>query len=166
MKIQTRHPQPPKPAERTPEVNEEIVCPLTGEVVSISDVDALADMYERLDKQNKRLYAAICRVRNALADLTEGDAATRRLRGKRRQVKVTMPSVKFEQSVLKALWESHPDLAHEFMRISQVDVKLREFNKLENMTSDDPAFVYFRDTLTKACRGRDGLPSVAVEMIK
>lgn len=144
----------------------EIICPLTGEIVELSDVDGLAEMYERLDKHNKQIYAVLIKLRQSLFDLTEGDAATRRIRGRRRQVKVTMPSVKFEQSVLKALWESHPDLAHEFMRISQVDVKLREFNKLENMTSDDPAFVYFRDTLTNACRGRDGLPSVAVEEIK
>lgn len=140
-----------------------ITCPLTGEMAAPHNVDRLAAMYQRLEACNKAVYAAMCDIRRAMADMTEGDAATRRIRGKNCQVKVTMPAVKFEQSVLKALWESHPDLAHEFMKIETVGVKLREFAKLENMAGSDPAFVYFRDTLTNACRGRDGLPSVAIE---
>lgn len=137
-----------------------------GEMVAIDDVDGLCSMYERLEPLSKSLYTTLCSIRRALSDLSEGDSATRRVRGKEYIAKIELPSVKFEQSVLKALWESHSDLAHEFMRIESIGVKMREYAKLEKTASTDPQFVYFRDTLTNANRGRDGLPAVKIERVK
>ena len=151
------------PADDQPDFSE-IECPLSGELVSIKDADGLIDLYERLKAKNDAIYSAIVRCRQALADLTEGDAATRRVQGKRRRAKITMPDVSFEQAELKALWNSHPKLALEYLKISQIAVQMTPYKRLVNTSSPEPDFTYFRDALTKACKGRVGTPSVAVEL--
>lgn len=140
-----------------------VMNPLDGELISRTDVDGLCELMLKLEPLSKKLYAALCEIRRSLADLSEGDAATRRVRGKQHIAKIELPAVKFEQSVLKALWESHPELAHEFMRIDSIGVKMTEYKKLEGTASDDPAFIYFRDTMTNANQGRQGLPTVKIE---
>jgi hypothetical protein len=141
----------------------EIVCPLTGEIADVKDADGLIDLFERLKEKNDAIYAAMLRCRTALSELTEGDAATRRVRGKRRAAKIEMPKVSFEQSVLKELWNSHPELAVEYLKIESIGVQMTPYKKLVNTTGTGADFKYFRDALTAACRGRAGTPSVTVE---
>lgn len=137
--------------------------PLGGDRVSVADIDGLIDLYEEADNLDKSLYACKCEIRAALAKLTEGDAKTRRVQGKRRRAKVEMPDVKFDQSVLKALWESHPQFARDYMGIASINVRMREYKKLANTSSSDDAFTYFRNAMTRADQGATGLATVKVE---
>lgn len=141
----------------------EIECPLTGEIVEPDDVDTLIDTYERLKLKNDQIYAVMLKIRLALAAQTEGDAVTRRVVGKRRRAKVTMSDEQFDQSVLKELWNSHEELARQYMKIASLSVAMREYRKLANTSSNQPDFVFFRDAMTRANRGRTGTPTIAVE---
>lgn len=146
-----------------------ILNPFDGEVIDLNaaesmDVDALLTLYERLDRINKQAYSVMIRVREKLASMTEGDAATRRVRGVRRVAKVAMPSVSFESAALKSLWNEFPDLREQVLKIESIGVQMREYAKLVNTSSDDARFVEFRDKLTKACRGRVGTPSITIEV--
>jgi hypothetical protein len=141
----------------------EIECPLTGELVSVRDVDSLIDLYERCKIAGDRLYAVRQAAQRALHDLCEGDAKTRRVRGRRRQAKVETPSDGWDQSILKEAWNSFPALRDEVLKIDSIGVKLREFKKLVNTAGDD-AFTTFRDMVSSANRGPSGTPAVTVEV--
>lgn len=144
-------------------LSNEIMCPLTGELIARDDVDGLIDMYERLKKTGDMVYAVQIEIRNTLYSQTEGDAATRRIQGRRRAAKIELSAVSFEQSVLKELWNSHEKYAMQHMRIESLAVQMAAFKKLVNTSSSEPDFVFFRDSLTKACRGRVGTPSLKIE---
>lgn len=62
----------------------EITDPMTGEIYDVGDIDGLIDLFERRKAINDQVYSVLLRIRTALANLTEGDAVTRRVRGKRR----------------------------------------------------------------------------------
>lgn len=141
----------------------EIVCPISGEVIDLADIDSMIDAIDRLKPAADKIYAVLQSLRISLAGLTEGDAVTRRIRGKRRSAKVEMPDVSFEQSVLKELWNSHPKLAQEYMRISTLAVQMKEYKKLIDTASSEADFTFFRDAMTSACRGRVGTPAVKPE---
>jgi hypothetical protein len=153
----------PAPRQAPLASDDDIVCPLTGEVIAPDDIDGLIAMLDRVKSIGDRLYAVQMRLRNLLASKTEGDAVTRRIRGKKRLAKVTMPDVSFEQSILKELWNSHPQLAQEYMKIGTIDVRMREYKKLVDTASEEANFTFFRNALTRACRGRIGTPRVDVE---
>lgn len=153
---------PPGQAERLAQHETEIDDPLTGEVVRTDDVDGLIEMFERLDRENRRVYYTMCRIREALGKLTEGDAVTRRLKGRRKAAKVVMPDVKWEQSIVRECWQSYPSLRDEYLKIESIGVRMREYQKLVN-TSGVPEIETFRNMLTAACKGRVGLPTVTVE---
>lgn len=141
----------------------ELVNPITAEIVDETSIDDLIDCYEYLDKKDKQIYAAKCRIRQLLLDRTEGDAVSRRVAGKRRKAKVTLPDVGFEQSVLKQLWNDSPELAEQYLKIATIGVQMAAYKKLVNTSSDQADFVAFRDALTAACKGRTGLPTISVE---
>jgi hypothetical protein len=149
------------PAEYDPS---EIVNPFTGEITRIGDVDGLISLYEGLDKVNKRAYAVMQRVREAMASHAEGDAKTRRIRGEKRRAVLTFPSESFEQSGLKELWAEFEGetFCAEVLKIDSIGVKLREYKKLIN-TSGDERFNDFRDRLSQSCKGAIGLPTVKIE---
>lgn len=141
----------------------ELTNPLTGEIVDETSIDDLIACYEYIDAKDKAIYAVKQRIKSLLLARSEGEAATRRVAGKTRIVKLEMPSESFEQSTLKALWESHPALAEQYLRIEKLAVQMKEFKKLRGTASDQPDVVAFRDALTAASRGRAGLPSITVE---
>lgn len=136
--------------------------PFTGEIIADEDIDGLIEMYERLDKTNKTVYAVLCRIREKLAAKTEGDAKTRRVRGQTRACVLSFPSESFEQAMLKETWEEFPELRDEALKIDSIGVKLREYRKLQNTTGGE-RFIAFRDRLARACRGCVGLPTLKVE---
>ena len=141
----------------------EIEHPLSpGEIVALDDIDGLIDLYEQLDGIDKRIYGTKIRIRDALAKMTEGDAKTRRVKGKRRTAKITMPDDGWEQSILKEAWNSFPDYAEDVLAIASLRVKLREYKKLVN-TSGDASFTTFRDMVTSANRGPIGTPTISIE---
>lgn len=153
---------PPGQAERLAKHEEEIDDPLTGEIVRTDDIDGLIEMFERLDRENKRVYYTLCRIREAIGKLTEGDAVTRRLKGKRKAAKVVMPDVKWDSSIVRECWESYPAIRDQYLKIESIGVRMREYQKLVN-TSGVPEIETFRNMLTAACKGRVGLPTVTVE---
>lgn len=139
-----------------------IMDPLTGELIDRENVDGLIGMYESLDKANKIIYATCCRIRETLAEKTEGDAKTRRVRGHRRVCVLEFPSESFEQRLLKEAWADFPDLRDEALKIDSIGVKLREFRKIK-ATSGGERFNEFRDRISMASRGCVGLPTLKVE---
>lgn len=143
-------------------VDPETVDPLTGEIIADDDTDGLIEMYERLDKTNKTVYAVLCQIREKLAAKTEGDAKTRRVRGRTRACVLSFPSESFEQAILKETWEDFPELRDEALKIESIGVKLREYRKIQNTTGGE-RFTAFRDRLARACRGCVGLPTLKVE---
>lgn len=140
----------------------DLICPITGEVVDKDDVDALISTYERSKRINDRCYAVMLEIRLLLAAKTEGDAKTRRVRGKTRAAKVEFPSDSWDQSLLKEAFHSFPQHRDSCLKIDSVGVQLREYKKLVN-TSGTPDFNTFRDMVTKANRGQTGTPTVTVE---
>lgn len=139
-----------------------IMDPLTGEVIDRDNVDGLIGMYESLDKTNKVIYATCCRIRETLAEKTEGDAKTRRVRGHKRVCVLEFPSESFEQRSLKEIWAEFPDLRDEALKIDSIGVKMREFRKIK-ATSGGGRFNEFRDKISSASRGCVGLPTLKVE---
>ena len=96
--------------------------------------------------------------------MCEGDNVTRYLRGKNVRLKVTLPSVRYDQSILKALWESHQDIAKEYMKVSALHPISKEVKKLEKETKkDDAAFDYVKRTILGAFQGRPGQPTIKRE---
>ena len=148
---------------RLPEFgSNEMLDPSTGEIISLTDVDAMISCLERVKQVNDQAYACQVQLRNALAGLTEGDAKTRRIRGKTRIAKVEMPSDSYDQKVLKHIWESFPQLREECLKIDTVGVKAREYKKIVGTTGEGE-FEAFRDLLSKANRGPTGTPTVTIE---
>jgi hypothetical protein len=133
-----------------------------GKWADLGDVDALIDLYEKLDQFDKRVYSTKLRIREQLVQLSEGDAKTRRVRGLNRVAVLTMPDDSWDQSILREAWNSYPDLADEMLAIASLRVKMREYKKAVN-TAGTPAFATFRDMLTSANRGPTGTATVKIE---
>ena len=140
----------------------ELLDPTTGELIALSDIDGLIDAYERIDKADRACYKAKLAIREAIFGHSEGTAKTRRVRGKRRQVKLTMPSETWDQSMLREGYFAYPQFRDEFLRIVQLAPKMREYKKLVN-TSGRPELETFRNILTKAERPPSGTPTLAIE---
>lgn len=140
----------------------EIVDPTTGELVDLADADQLIDCLERIERRDSILYSAKLRVRMAIAALSEGDAKTRRVRGRRRRAKLEMPEANWNQGKLKEAYHSFPQFRDEFLSIASLRVKLREFKKAEN-ESGPPDFSMFRDMVAGAEVPSTAPPRVTIE---
>lgn len=140
-----------------------LMNPLSGEIIDPDSVDDMIDQLESIKAINRQLYAVELQLRDRLAALTEGDAKTRRIRGERRAAKIEMPGLGWEQSKLKEAFAQFPEFRDEVLKIDSIGVKLAEYKKLKNTSSDDPEFLKFRDAITAACKGPTGNPSVTVE---
>jgi hypothetical protein len=140
----------------------EIICPLTGEIVDTSDPDQLIDCFERLKEADAQIFDAKRRVQFALAALTEGDAKTRRVRGRRRRAKIEMPDNGWSQSILKEAYHAYPQFRDELLRIDSVGVKAREFKKAVNETGPDD-WSTFRNMIASAEQPATATPRVTVE---
>lgn len=144
--------------------NNEVVCPITGEIVSLNDVDAMAETFARIDAMDKEIYAVKVRIRRRFGELAMGDKKTQRVQGKRKLVKVTMPDKLWDQGVLKELYNSFPDVRDDYLKIESIRVRLMEFKKLVNTSVvDNPPLDYFRKTLLAAERPANSPPSIIVE---
>lgn len=164
-------------ADATPDINvgeltdyeqsNETMNPLTGALVDLDDIDSIILAIDGTDgtkRQLNDLKTFDRMLRERAVALTEGDAKTRRLRGKEHQAKVVMGDRYWDQSVLKEAWNSFPKFADKYLRIGSINPQLRECNKLASMTSDDPAFDTFKGMLLRAKEnGSDGLATVSIE---
>jgi hypothetical protein len=145
-----------------PEVPVELVDPTTGEILDLADADTLISSFERVSIQANVFWEAKRKIAHAIAKLTEGEAKTRRVRGKERGAKVEMPDDAWVQSILKEVWNAYPKLRDDYLRIESVGVKLREWKKLKE-TSGEPDLEQLKKMLAQANMGPTGTPRVTVE---
>lgn len=140
----------------------ELVHPETGEVIDAADVDAMASAYEAARRKENELYAFRRMLAERLAVMTTGESKTRRLRGQATRVKIEMPDDSWNNSLLKELWNSYPQLAVKYLRIERIGPQLREVKKLKN-ESGDVAFQMFKSIMLKANEGPRGTPKITIE---
>lgn len=149
-----------------PAFDNSIVCPVTGELVELTDVDGLIDVFERVKKAQVELVEPLrfaeMTIRRALGNLTQGETRTRRVAGRRRKAVVEMPGDAYDQSVLKEAFNSYPQFRDEYLRIESIAPKLREVKKLLG-TAGPPELMQFRSMVEAANRGPIGTPTVKVE---
>lgn len=152
-------------AEQQQHPAQELLDPSTGEVIDLSDVDAMAAAFERCKRIADQHYAARNMLGNALAALADGGdtkTKTRRVRGQRYRVKVEMPDDGWDQSMLREAWHSYPQHRESCLKIGTINVGLREWKKL-TAESGPPDFELFRDMVRRANRGPSGNPRITVE---
>jgi hypothetical protein len=159
------------PAAQRPTV--ELVCPVTGEVIDLDNVDAMLDAFERAKAFQTKLYAVVDTVRLRLGEIAakaHADTAagaeqpvTSRVRGERRRAKLTLPDVGFDQKILKEIVAAFPpELVAPVVQPASYKVGMREYKKISAETGPKP-FMDFKAALEAACRGRVGLPTVSIE---
>lgn len=141
-----------------------IADPLTGEQIEVSNVDAMAEAYDRMEQRRTELEGAMKAIRIAIAALSAGDAKskTRRVRGERHTVKIELPDAHWDQSALKTAWEQYPELAREYVRIERFAPKLREITKLRN-TEGSGVFPSFKALVLGAEQAPTALPRITIE---
>ena len=139
-----------------------LIDPTTGELVALDNADELIDCLERVNKHDSRIYACKQHIRMALAKLAEGEAKTRRVRGKRRRAKLEFPGSRWNQSILKEAWNSYPSLRDQALRIGTVDVRAREFAKIRN-ESGPADFEQFKGMILSAEQPSASPPTVTIE---
>ena len=130
--------------------------------VGVASQDELIDCLERVNKHDSRIYACKQHIRMALAKLAEGEAKTRRVRGKRRRAKLEFPGSSWNQSILKEAWNSYPSLRDQALRIGTVDVRAREFAKIRN-ESGPADFEQFKGMILSAEKPSTAPPTVTIE---
>lgn len=150
------------PDERFPggPVVEEIVM-FDGEVVDRDDPDALIDAFEKVREIEIAVDALKAQLRKAIAQKTTGDTKTRYLQGKRRKAKIVFPDDQWDQGKLREAYHTYPQYRDDYLRIQSLGVKLIEFRKLER-TTGEPSLNLFRNMITNANRGPQGLPTVSI----
>ena len=141
---------------------DEIQSPLDGELVDVTDIDALISLYERVDQFDKQCFRCKQLIREALGNLTEGDAKTRRVQGEQRKAKLEFPSDNWDQSILREAFQSYPQYRDEFLRIEKLAPRLRDVRKLINTTGSD-ALNTFRDMVVGARRPSTAPPTLKIE---
>lgn len=141
----------------------ELIDPTTGEILDTSDADQLIEAYMRIEDRDREIFAAKCEIRRAIGALTTGDAKTRRVRGRRFRCKVTMPDERLDQSKLKEAWNSYPQFAPDVLRIAAIELRKREWAKVEN-ESGPPDFMTFKSIVESAIQPPTGLPRIEVEL--
>jgi len=142
----------------------DLICPITGEVINLADVDAMIDCLERVQERDRELYNAKLQLRQALAVLAIGHAKTRRVRGQRRRCKVEMPDDHYNQTKLREAYHAFPAIRDEFLRISELSVRLREWKKAL-AESGPPEFETFKKMVLAANEGPQGLPRVTIDIL-
>lgn len=153
-------PQPPSQSDGLEEA--EIVDPFGGEVVSVTDIDGLIDLYEKMKRISDQAYAVLQLVRRAAGNLAKGNTKTRRLQGDRRKAVIEMPGDSWDQSKLREAWHSYPHLREQCLRIDSIGVRLTEYKKLVN-TTGTPDVETFKSMVKDANRGPTGLPTIKIE---
>lgn len=141
-----------------------LIDPLTGELIELT-ADQLIDAFERLDRHAKHVNAGLYEIRRELLKLAQGDAKTRRLRhADGRTLVLTLPGESWDQSKLKEVANSYPELAKEFLRIEKYAVNILAYKKAANTTSTD-AYMNAVKMIRDACRPSTAPPTVRIEHV-
>jgi len=143
---------------------ETLVNTITGDTIDTGSIDSMLENYQKLKEIEAQAKAMLDVIRQALWEMTEGDTQTRRVSGELWSAKVVQGRTSPSQSILKEIWNSFPDLAKTYLRVSSVAVQAREAKKLRNTTTDDKRLQLVKQMLEDAeSRGSVGLPSVSIE---
>jgi hypothetical protein len=159
-----RPPEYDDPPELPPDPGTELIDALTGEVLGPPTVDTLIDAYERYSAAEQVAKNARLQITAALAarsPQTDG-CRTTRVRGDRRRVKIEYPDDSWDQTKLKEAWHAYPGYRDEFLLITALRVKLREFQKMQREVGSVD-YECFKALLRSACKGQTGAPRVVIE---
>lgn len=140
-----------------------LMNPITGTLVNMDDIDSLILACVDAKQQLDDLRSFEDTIRRKLGSLATGTTKTRRLKGKTLQAKLEMADDTWDQTILKEAYQSYPKFRDSYLGIGSVSVKLREFKKLPEMSTDDPAFGQFKGMLEGAVRPATGAPKVTIE---
>ena len=141
----------------------EIAHPFRKDVAAeAGDIDGMAIMLTNVKAEIAKLRATECILRTQLANMTTGDAKTRRLVGEMVKLKIEMPSDMWQQSVLKTLWVDDVEMSSIYLRVDRLAPNLREVKKLEN-ASGNARFAEYKRRLLSARQASTSLPVVTVE---
>jgi hypothetical protein len=138
-----------------------IECPVSGELVPGEDVDALLAMYRRIKRVKDQMDDELRQLKAHLWNLTSSDNKTRYLVGEKLQAKLVEPSNTWDQSILRELHNSFPDLALRYMRIAELAVRKREVDQLRR-SAGSKKLEGFKKILLAAERPPTSWPTVTV----
>ena len=141
----------------------EIVCESTGELIDVTDADALIDHVNHCRREVGKLMDLKRRCEQALTEMSDGDAKTRRIiTAKGRTLKLEFPSATFQSALLLEAWNSYPDHRDTYLRIGTIAASRREINKLRETTGAID-FEQFKKMVLRAERESDAPPKVTIE---
>lgn len=146
-------------------MTEEIIQhPLTGELIDPTDIDALGDALIDINRCWDLLKVAKDSVVTAIAKHATEEGATRRVRGERHRIKLTMPKDHWSSSILGNVWgnANYEKWSRQYVRPSGFAPNIREIKKLEN-ESGGPKFEEMKQLIFAARSEPRGLPSVKFE---
>ncbi len=153
---------PPETREVETDEGQRLQSPMDGQLINVSNADELIDAYGYAKSVNERIYTWMIQLREKISALCEGDQKTQRVRGRRKQVKVTFPDSTWDQSKLKEAWHAYPHLRDQLLSLATLRVKKREYKKAI-ATSGPADFEGFKSIVESAEREPMGIPSVTVE---
>jgi hypothetical protein len=139
-----------------------LIDPFTGELIDPENADHLIDSLERLDNYAESIKAWRLVIEEHILRKTRNAAKTERVNGERRQVVIEHPGITFDQRSLKRLWEDNPKFAKLYLRIEQVGVQKREYDKLNRMSGPQDQ-EEFRRELMAAERVSTSKPRIKIE---
>lgn len=140
----------------------EIINPVGGEILDVSNIDKLIAAYEELCRTSSLVYAGQTLIRAAIAELaSEGEGKTRHVAGKERRASVEMPSDNWDNATLKNCWKEYPQFRDEFLRIEKVAPNLTAIKKLAS-TAGDEDLMAFKRLVFGARTESTALPKVTV----
>lgn len=140
----------------------EILDPLTGELVSVDDVDSVIDLLESLKRMEDAVRDAKVQVTRALAAKAPHEKKTERVAGQRRVAKIEHPGKSWDNSKLKEAWNSYPKFRDQYLRIAAIDPQLREVDKLRG-TSGPADLESFKSMVLSAEREPTASPRISIE---
>ena len=143
-----------------------IMNPMTMSLCDTNDIDSLIHACVDAKQQLADLHCFEDTIRRRLGECAKGDTKTRRVQGKTLRAKIEMPDENWDQTILKEAWQSYEKFRESYLKIGTINVQKREFNKLTEMSTDDPAFGQFKSMLEAAVRPATGAPRVTLESTK
>jgi hypothetical protein len=148
------------PSERDADI---VLVPAAEGKVS-DTVDQLITEHQQheFDEKSARARKLLVAAELALLAPQTDSCRTVRLRGEHLRVKLEYAELGFDQARLKEAWHAYPKLRDEFLTISSLRVRLREFKKATH-TSGPADFQVFLGMLKDAKREPAGMPRIVIE---
>ena len=152
---------PGEPAESDSLVDGLVIHPFTGSVIDTDDIDSLLNACDVVAQDVADLKQFHNELREIAWSKTSGTNKTRHLVGKTHKGSVTRADVYPDNSILVQAWQTYPQYRDRALKLSSVRPKMREYNKLKQTETDDPAFATFINMINAAFDGREpGTPRV------